>query len=107
MSAKKFRIKTDDTVRLVAGRDKGHIGRVIRIIKDTDRVVVEGAALVKRHQKPVGDKPGGIVQKEAAIHVSNVQLWNTEDSRPVRVAYTVDADGNKVRTDRKTGATLD
>lgn len=107
MSAKKFRIKTDDTVRVIAGKDKGHIGRVTKILKDKDRVVVEGAALVKRHQKPVGDRPGGIVQKEAPIHISNVQLWNVEENRPVRVAYSTNDEGNKIRTDRKTGAALD
>lgn len=107
MSAKKFRFKTDDIVRVIAGRDKGHVGRVLRIAKDKDRVVVEGAALVKRHQKPVDDRAGGIVQKEAAIHVSNVQLWNTDENRAVRVAYGTDDAGNKIRTDRKSGAALD
>ena len=107
MSAKKFRIKTDDTVRVIAGKDKGHVGRVVRILKDRDRVVVEGAALVTRHQKPVGDRPGGIVRKEAAIHISNVQLWDSENNRPIKVAYGTDADGNKIRTDRKSGAALD
>jgi len=107
MSAKKFRIIRDDTVRVVAGKNKGQIGRVLRIVKETDRIVVEGVNLVKRHQKPVGDQPGGIVHKEAALHISNVVLWNVEDGRAVKVGYRVSEDGNKVRVDRKTGAVID
>jgi large subunit ribosomal protein L24 len=107
MSAKKFRIKRDDTVRVIAGKHKGAVGRVLRIVKDTDRVVVEGVNIVKRHQKPVGERAGGIVHKEAAIHISNVQLWDAGAGRPIKVGYSVGEDGKKLRIDRKTGATVD
>ncbi len=107
MSAKKFRIKRDDTVRVIAGKHKGKVGRVLRIVKDADRVLVEGVNIVKRHQKPVGDRPGGIVQKEAAIHISNVALWNADEARTVKVGYQRQDDGTKVRVDRKSGAQID
>lgn len=106
MSQSKVKIKKDDTVKVIAGKDKGHIGRVVRVVPGSDpndtRVVVEGANRVKRHVKPTGDRSGGIVTKEAALHISKVMLWNAAEGRRVRVAYKVD-DGKKVRIDKKTG----
>ena len=107
MSAKKFRIKRDDTVKVIAGKHKGEIGRVLRILKDVDRVLVEGVNLVKRHQKPVGERPGGVIHKEAPIHISNVAIWNADEARTVKVAYRIQEDGSKARVDRKNGAVID
>lgn len=107
MSNAKLKIKRDDTVRVIAGKDKGKVGRVLRVMPSESKVVVEGVRRVRRHQRPVGDQPGGIIEKEAAIHVSNVQLWNADEARGVKVGYTTNEDGKKVRIDRKTGATLD
>jgi large subunit ribosomal protein L24 len=107
MSRAKLRIKRDDTVKVIAGKDKGKVGRVLRVDPEDGRVVVEGVARVKRHQKPVGEQPGAIVEKEASIHVSNVALWNAAENRTVKVAYRDLEDGKKVRVDRKTGATID
>jgi len=110
MAKPKFKIKKDDTVKVIAGKSKGHVGRVVRVYRDEidrkQRVVVEGANQVKRHVKPTGDRPGGIVTKEAALHVSNVVLWNADENRRVKVGYKVE-DGKKIRIDRKTGASLD
>src|SRR5262245_51447928 len=102
----KFRIKRDDTVVVIAGKQKGATGRVLRVMPDEQRVVVEGVHRVKRHQKPVGDQPGSIVEKEAPIHVSNVALWNAAEKRRVKVGFEV-RDGKKVRVDKKSGAPLD
>jgi large subunit ribosomal protein L24 len=107
MSRPKLRIKRDDTVIVVAGKDKGKTGRVLRVFPEDAKVVVEGVKRVKRHQKPVGEQPGSIVEKEAPIHVSNVALWNPEQGRRVKVGYKVQEDGKKVRVDRATGTVID
>lgn len=105
--AAKCRIKSGDQVVVTTGKDKGTVGRVARVIPDQGKVVVEGVRRVRRHRRPVGDTPGGIVDKEMPIDVSNVALWNAAENRRVKVAYKVLDDGRKVRVDRKTGAVLD
>jgi large subunit ribosomal protein L24 len=103
----KFRIKRDDTVLVIAGKHKGTRGRVLRVMPDEGRLVVEGVNRVKRHQKPVGDQPGSIIEKEAPIAVSNVALWDEKNGRRVKVAIRKSEDGKRVRVDRKSGASLD
>ena len=104
MSKAKSRIRRDDTVVVVAGKHKGVRGRVLRVWPSEERLLVEGVNIIKRHQKPVGDQPGGIVEREAKIHVSNVALWIGEDEgRKVKVGFRVQEDGTKIRVDRKTG----
>jgi large subunit ribosomal protein L24 len=108
MAKAKCRIKSDDTVLVLAGKDKGRRGRVLRVLPDDRRVVVEGVNRVKRHMKPVGDQPGGIVEKEASMDISNVALWvGGDDGRRVKVGYKILEDGRKVRVDRGTGDVLD
>ena len=107
MARTKFRIKRDDTVKVIAGKDKGKIGRVLKVIPEQSRIIVEGVRRVRRPQKPVGDRAGGIVEKEAPFHISNVSLWNAEENRLVKVGYKFNEDGKKVRVDRKTGVPLD
>jgi large subunit ribosomal protein L24 len=102
----KCRIKNGDEVVVVAGKDKGKTGRVLRVLPERRKVVVEGVHRVRRHQKAAGDSPGGIIDKELPVDISNVALWNAEDGRRVKVGYK-SVDGEKVRVDRKTGATLD
>ena len=97
---KKFKIKTGDTVKVIAGDHKGSEGKVLQIIKDKDRVLVEGVNLVSKHTKPSAQSPqGGIVKKEASLHISNVML--VEDGVAVRVGYQVDGD-TKTRITKKT-----
>lgn len=103
----KFKIKRDDTVHVVAGAHKGQTGRVLRVIRDEARVVVEKVNLVKRQMKPQGDRPGGTVEKEASLHISNVALWNADEGRPVHVGWRVLEDGRKVRYDKKSGVVID
>jgi large subunit ribosomal protein L24 len=103
----KYRIKRDDTVVVISGRHKGSVGRVLRLLPQRERVVVEGVNRVKRHMKPVGERPGAIVEKEAPIHISNVAYWDAENGRRVKVGYQVLDDGRKVRVDRQSGAVLD
>jgi large subunit ribosomal protein L24 len=97
---KKFKIKSGDTVKVIAGDHKGSEGKVIQIIKEKDRVLVEGVNLVSKHTKPSAQNPqGGIVKKEASLHVSNLML--VEDGVAVRVGYQVDGD-TKTRISKKT-----
>ena len=97
---KKFKIKSGDTVKVIAGDHKGSEGKVIQIIKEKDRVLVEGVNLVSKHTKPSAQNPqGGIVKKEASLHVSNLML--VEDGVAVRVGYQVDGD-TKTRVSKKT-----
>lgn len=103
----KMKIKRDDVVVVTAGRNAGQVGKILRVMPDEGRVIVEKVNLVKRHIKPQGERPGGVIEKEASIHVSNVALWNATEGRRVRVGWKVLADGTKVRIDRKTGAEID
>ena len=97
---KKFKIKSGDTVKVIAGDHKGTEGKVLQIIKDKDRVLVEGVNLVSKHTKPSAQNPqGGIVKKEASLHISNVML--VEDGVAVRLGYQVDGD-TKSRISKKT-----
>ena len=97
---KKFKIKSGDTVKVIAGDHKGSEGKVLQIIKDKDRVLVEGVNLVSKHTKPSAQSPqGGIVKKEASLHISNLML--VEEGVAVRVGYKVDGD-TKTRVSKKT-----
>jgi large subunit ribosomal protein L24 len=103
----KLRIRSGDTVVVIAGRDKGTTGRVVRVLPADHKVVVEGVARVRRHKKRQGDTPGAIVEKEMAIDISNVALWSTTDNRRIKVRIERREDGSMVRVDRKSGAALD
>lgn len=107
MAQAKLRIRSGDTVKVIAGKDKGQVGRVLRVLPAKRQIVVEGVGRVRRHHKPVNDQPGGIVEKEMPIDVSNVSLWNAAEERTVKVGYQVGDDGKKIRVDRKTGAPID
>jgi large subunit ribosomal protein L24 len=99
------RIKKDDQVVVISGRDKGTRGRVLKVLTEQDRVLVEGVGRVKRHTKPSQVNPqGGIIEKEAPIHVSKVMLLDTKTDKPSRVRMGKDANGNKVRVTVKSGS---
>ena len=103
----KMHVKTGDTVVIIAGKDKGKQGKVIAAYPKKDRVVVEGLNQVKRHTKPSQNNPqGGIITKEAPIHVSNVMLVDPESGKPTRVKTVTQADGTKVRTAVKSGKAI-
>jgi len=106
MSKAKLKIRRDDTVVVIAGKFKGRVGKVVRVMPDDGRVVVEGVALQKRHVKAQREEAGRIVEKERPIHVSNVALWDAAAGKPVKVGFKVDADGNKSRVNKKTGAVV-
>ena len=102
---KKIKIKTGDTVRVLAGDHKGAEGKVLRLIVDKDKAIVEGVNMVKRHTKPNAQNPqGGIVEKEAAIHISNLSLL-AADGKPTRVGYQFNGD-KKERISRRTNEVI-
>jgi len=92
-------IRKGDQVVLIAGKDKGKRGVVLKVLRDEDKVVVENINMVKRHTKgnPMQGKPGGIVEKEMPVHVSNVAIWNPVTSKPDRMGIKILEDGRKVR----------
>ena len=100
---KKLKIKKGDTVYVNAGNDKGKTGKVLSVLTEKDRVIVEGVNLVSKHTKPNSKQPqGGIIKQEAAIHISNVNLIDPASSKPTRVGFKVE-DGKKVRVAKKSG----
>jgi large subunit ribosomal protein L24 len=105
---KKFRIKKDDTVQVIAGKDKGKSGKVMRVIAKKDAVVVEKVNMIKRHMKPTQqNRQGGILEKEAPIHVSNLKLVCSKCTDPTRVGYRILEDNRKVRFCKKCNEVLD
>ena len=102
------RIRKGDTVVITTGREKGRTGAVIRVLEN-DRIVVENVNMVKKHQKPNPNRgtPGGIVQKEAPIHASNVALWNPASKKADRVGFRKLEDGRKVRYFKSDGEVVD
>ena len=102
----KRKVKKGDQVVILTGKDKGARGAVLRVFPDTGRVIVEGKNLVKRHTKPTQTSPGGIVSKEASLHISNVALIDPKSDKPTKVGYKMDKDGTKVRVARKSGTSL-
>lgn len=101
----KMKIKKGDKVIVLSGDDKGKTGEILKAMPKESKVVVRGVNLVKRHTKPSQTTPGGIISKEAAIHVSNVALI-TSEGKPTRVGYKIE-NGRKVRVARKTGEVID
>jgi len=101
----KMKIKKGDRVIILSGDDKGKTGEVLKAMPKESKVVVQGVNLVKRHTKPSQTTPGGIVTKEAAIHVSNVAIV-TSDGKASKIGYKMD-NGTKVRVARKTGEVID
>lgn len=94
-----MKLKTGDNVIVIAGKDKGKLGRITRVLTGPEKVVVEGVNLVKKHVKPNpnANQPGGIVQRESAIHVSNVAIYNPTTKKADRIGYKFLNDGKKVR----------
>jgi len=102
---KKFKIKTGDTVKVIAGENKGQEGKVLKVLFDSDKVIVESVNMIKKHLKPSAQNPqGGIQEKEAPIHISNVALVG-KNGNPTRVRYEIQ-DGKKVRVSTKTNEVI-
>ncbi len=105
--AAKLKIKKGDKVVVISGRDKGKSGEVLRVLVEENRAVVQGVNMVKRHTRPRPGEPGGIVEKEAAIHVSNIAHVDPKSQKPTRVGFKTLGDGRKVRFAKRSGEVLD
>jgi large subunit ribosomal protein L24 len=103
----KLKIKKGDTVVVITGRDKGRQGEVLRVFPAESRLIVQGVNIAKRHTKPSMGNPGGIIEKELTIHVSNVAHVDPQSQRPTRVGYRRLDDGRKVRVARRSGEVID
>jgi large subunit ribosomal protein L24 len=101
-------VRRGDTVIVVAGKDKGKRGKVLRVIPEKSRVVVERINLIKKHQRPTQKlRQGGIIEREGSIHLSNVMLVDPTSDKPTRVGMRALAEGKKVRVARKSGEIID
>ena len=102
-----MKIRKGDRVKVIAGGSKGKVGDVLRVLPSENRVVVSGVNVIKRHTKPSRTESGGIIEREAAIHVSNVALLDPKSDKPTKVGFKFLEDGRKVRFARGSGETID
>jgi large subunit ribosomal protein L24 len=103
------RIRRDDEVIVISGKDRGKTGRVLRVDPEKDKVFVEGLNIVKRHQRPTPGRPdavAGVIEREGPIHVSNVMLLDPKDGKPTRVGIEV-REGRRFRIARRSGTSID
>ena len=108
MSTVKCRLKKDDKVKVIAGKEKGKMGKVLKVLHDKQRIIIENVNFVKRHTKPGGQtRQGGIIEKEAPIHRANVMLMCNKCINPARIKMQRLEDGRMVRACRKCGEIID
>jgi large subunit ribosomal protein L24 len=105
--ARKFKIKRGDRVVVRSGKDRGKIGEVVRVLRERERVVVQGVNMATKHQRPRATSPGGIQQIEASIHVSNVALIDPKTNTATRVGLRTLENGRKVRFAKRSGEVID
>lgn len=99
--------KKGDKVVVIAGKSKGKEGSIIKVLKDENKVIVEGANMIKKHLKPQGEASGSIVEMEAPIHASNVMMLDPKTKKPTRIGHTTNKAGKKVRFAKKSNENLD
>jgi len=101
------KIKSGDTVIVLTGRDKGKTGEVIKMMPDDNKALVRGVNMVRRHQRQTQTQEGGIIAKEAPIHLSNIAIADPKDGKATRVGFKVREDGTKVRVAKRSGDLID
>jgi large subunit ribosomal protein L24 len=106
-SATKFKIKKGDQVVVISGSNKGAKGEVLKVLRDENRVVVQGVNMRTLHKKPTQTTPGGIEKSEGSIHVSNVAIADPKSGKATKVGFKTQKDGTKVRVARKSGETIE
>ena len=99
----KFKIKKGDEVIVLAGKDKGKKGKIVKLLPKLNKAIVSDINKVKKHQKPGNNEPGGIIEKDMPIHISNVAFFDGKLSKGIRVGYSFNKDGKKMRINKKTG----
>ncbi|MCH6544469.1 MAG: 50S ribosomal protein L24 [Candidatus Binatia bacterium] len=103
-----LKLRKNDNVMIIAGKERGTTGKILKVLSEKDRAIIERLNLVKRHTKPRGpQQPGGILEKEASIHISNLMLMCDRCNAPIRFGHKVLGDGKKVRICRRCGETID
>jgi len=105
--ATKLKIKKGDRVIVITGRDKGKTGEVLKVLREEGRLIVQGVNIVKRHQRQTMQAQGGVIEKEATIHISNVAHIDPKTRKPTRVGYKTLEGGQKVRIARRSGEQID
>jgi large subunit ribosomal protein L24 len=106
----KLRLRTDDQVVVISGKDRGKTGRILRVDRAKERVFVEGLNIVKRHQRATPGQPNaavGVIEKEGPIHISNVALLDPKDNKPTRVGVRRTEQGTRLRIAKRSGTELD
>jgi len=101
------KIKKGDKVVVLTGKDKGRTGEVVSVSPKDSRAIVRGVNLIRRHQRQTQSQEGGIITKEAPIHLSNIALADPKDGKPTRIGFTFQKDGRKVRVAKRSGETID
>jgi large subunit ribosomal protein L24 len=105
-----MKLRTDDQVIVISGKDKGKTGKVLRVDRKAEKVFVEGLNMIKRHQRPNPARPNaqvGVIEREAGIHVSNVAIVDPKDNKPTRVGVRRDENGVRMRVTKRSGSELD
>ena len=105
-----MKLRTDDEVIVISGKDKGKTGKIIRVDRAKDRVFVEGINIIKRHQKPNPARPNapvGVIEREGPVHVSNVALLDPKDRKPTRVGTRRTEQGTRMRVTKRSGTEID
>ena len=101
------KIKKGDHVVVLTGKDKGKHGEVLKVMPDENRAIVKGVSMVRRHQRQTASQEGGIIAKEAPIHISNLAIEDPKDGKPTRIGYKFLKDGRKVRFAKRSGEVID
>ena len=101
------KIRKGDNVIVLSGRDRGRRGEVIQVMPDKGRALVRGIHMVKRHQRQTAAQDGGIISKEASVHLSNLAIADPKEGKPTRVGFKIMPDGKKVRVAKRSGAEID
>ena len=99
----KIKLKKGDEVIVLAGKDKGKRGKIVRVIPDLRKVVVSDINKYKKHQKPGNNEPGGIIEKDMPLHISNVAFFDAISNKGTRIGFTINKSGKKVRVNKKSG----
>ena len=102
-----LKIKKGDHVVVLTGKDKGKHGEVLKVMPEENRAIVQGINMIRRHQRQTATQDGGIISKEAAIHMSNLALEDPKDGKPTRVGFKFLKDGHKVRFAKRSGEVID
>ncbi len=103
----KLKLKKGDKVIVVAGKNKGSTGEIIKVLPNKSRAIVRGINIVKKHTKPTQNSAGGIVEKEGSIHISNIAYFDEKENKPSRIGFRILEDGRKVRMSKKSGEVID